>query len=332
MEYTKDMIAEMRASISLEGVYAARKVIEDFLNPTPLLEHPLLNEALGFPIHVKHENHLPTGAFKIRGGYNYMAQLSDEERAIGVITATRGNHGQSIALAARDFGVRAVIVVPHGNNPEKNAAIRAFGAELVEYGKDYDEAREYCGELMKKEGLRYIHSGNEPDLIHGVGTYNLEILELLPEIDTIILPIGGGSSVCGAITVYRALKPEVRIIGVQAANAPCVYESWKAGRVVTTGSADTFADGLATRVPMELPLSIISDGIDEIITVTEEEIRRAAKLIITTTHNLAEGAGAASIAGAYAIREQLAGKTVVAVLSGGNLDQDTLRWVLEAQD
>lgn len=330
MEYTDEMIANLRASISLEGVYAARKTIEPFLSPTPLMQHPLLNEAVGFPLHVKHENHLPTGAFKIRGGYNYMAQLDDSERAIGVISATRGNHGQSIALAARDFGVRAVIVVPVGNNPEKNAAIKAFGAELVEHGKDYDEAREYCGQLMEQEGLRYIHSGNEPDLIHGVGTYSLEILEALPKIDTILIPIGGGSAVCGAITVFRALKPDVTIIGVQAEAAACVYESWKSGHAVTTKSANTFADGLATRVTMQLPLSIILDDIDEIITVSESEIRNAAKLVIQTTHNLAEGAGAASIAASIKLRESLQGKNVAAVLSGGNIDQATLKWVLDA--
>lgn len=330
MIYTDDMIAEMRASISLEGVYAARKRIADFLKPTPLLRHPLLDEALGVPLWVKHENHLPTGAFKIRGGYNYMAQLDDDERKTGVISATRGNHGQSIALAARDFGVRAVIAVPEGNNPEKNAAIQAFGAELVIHGKDYDAAREYCGELMAKEGLRYIHSGNEPDLIHGVGTYSLEILEDLPNIDTILIPIGGGSAICGAITVFRALMPDVKIIGVQAANADCVYQSWKAGHAVETESANTFADGLATRVTMALPLSIILDEVDDIITVSEDEIRSAAKLTITTTHNLVEGAAAATIAAVRKERDALQGRTVATVLSGGNIDQATLRWVMEA--
>ena len=330
MHYTDENIAAMRASISLEGVYAARKRIADFLKPTQLLRHPLLDEALGMPLWVKHENHLPTGAFKIRGGYNYMAQLDDEERKIGVISATRGNHGQSIALAARDFGVRAVIAVPEGNNPEKNAAIRAFGAELVEHGKDYDEAREYCSELMEREGLRYIHSGNEPDLIHGVGTYSLEILEELPQIDTIVIPIGGGSAICGAITVLRALKPEVRIVGVQAANADCVYQSWKVGHAIENESADTFADGLATRVTMALPLSMILDEVDDIITVTEEEIRSAAKLILETTHNLAEGAAAASIAAVRKERDALEGRCVATVLSGGNIDQQTLKWVMEA--
>lgn len=328
MQYTPESINAMRDAISIDGVYDARQRIAPYLNPTPLFEYPLLNEASGLTLHVKHENHLPTNAFKIRGGFNYMAQLCAQEKNTGVISATRGNHGQSIALAAQRFGVRAVIVVPIDNNPEKNAAIRAYGAELIEFGKDYDEAREHCGELMNVQGLRYIHSGNEPHLIHGVATYSLEILEALPDIDAIVVPIGGGSAICGAITVFRALKPEVEIIGVQAANAPCVYESWKQKRAVTTNSANTFADGLATRVPMELPLSIITDHVDNIVTVSEEQLRHAVRLILTTTHNLVEGAGAASIAGALALKGHLHGKQVATVLSGGNIDAATLKWVL----
>jgi threonine dehydratase len=328
MEYTPELIQSMRDSISIDGVRDARERIAPFLKPTPLISHPLLNEAAGLDLYVKHENHLPTGAFKVRGGFNLISQLTDDEKSRGVVTATRGNHGQSIAMAAKHFGVRAVIVVPHGNNPEKNAAMRAYGCELIEHGRDYDEAREHCQGLVESEGLRYVHSANEPHLILGVATSSLEILEALPDIDTIIIPIGGGSGICGAITVFRALKPDVEIIGVQAVNASCVYESWKQGKPVTTESADTFADGLATRVPMELPLAIIADNVDDIIIVTEDQLRQAVRLTITTTHNLCEGAGAASIAGAIALKDHLTGKKIAAVLSGGNIDAETLRSIM----
>ena len=328
MEYTTDYIDELKAAVSLDGVYDARERIAPYLGRTPLLRHPLLVDQLGCEVYIKHENHLPTGAFKVRGGMNYMAQLSDEEKKIGVAAATRGNHGQSVAMAAQTFGVRAVIAVPEGNNPEKNAAIRAYGAELIEYGRDYDEAREHLAEIVEREGLRYIHSGNEPHLIHGVGTYSLEIHEELPDLDAIIIPIGGGSGICGAATVFRALHPEVEIIGVQAENAPCVYQSWKQGTLVSTQSADTFADGMATRVPMELPLSIMRNQIDDIVLVSEEEIKDAILTLLSTTHNLAEGAGAASVAAIRKVGDRFKGKKIAAVLSGGNIDRETLNWVL----
>ncbi len=321
-------VQALRNRVSLEEVVKARHRIASALPRTPLIRHPLLARAAGCELYLKHENHLPTGAFKVRGGENYMALLDTKGRARGVVTATRGNHGQSIALAASRAGVRAVIVVPQGNNAEKNAAIRAYGGEVVEHGKDFDESRAKVDELVASEGLHYIHSANEPNLINGVGTYSLEIYEDLPDVDAVVIPVGGGSAICGAITVFKRLKPSVEIIGVQAANAPCVYESWKQKRLVSTDSANTVADGLATRVPFELPFSILQDGCDDMLLVSEDDIRTAIKMLMETTHNFAEGAGAAATAAILANPERFRGKTVAAVLSGGNVDQTTLRWAL----
>lgn len=322
---------ELLSRISLDGILEARSFIEGHLPRTPLLKHPLLDAALGLDIHVKHENHLPTGAFKVRGGVNLSRHLSEDECRHGVATATRGNHGQSIAYGCRLRGIRCVIVVPYGNNPEKNAAMKAYGAELMEYGDDFDEANGYCMELAKEEGLRYVHPGNEPELINGVGTFSLEVYEDLPEVDTIIFPVGGGSAICGGIAAFRSLKPGVEIIGVQAANAPSIYNSWLNGKRESTESADTFADGLATRIPFELPFEIIKDGVDKMVVVREEEIEDAIRLVWRTTHNMPEGAGATPFAAAYALREELEGKKVVAVLSGANIDTETLARVFNSR-
>jgi threonine dehydratase len=317
----------MIAEISLAHVEAARKIVYASMRPTPLIRYPLLSQEMGVQAYVKHENHTPIGAFKIRGGLNLMAQLA-REGVPGVITATRGNHGQSVALAARMHGMPATIVVPFGNNPEKNALMRAQGAELIEHGQDFDEALVLVEDLQHERGLRYIHPANEPALVNGVGTYWLEVFEDLPELDVALVPIGGGSGVCAAITVLKALRPAVRIIGVQAENAPAVYRSWKTGRLCETESAETFADGLATRVAFEMPFAIIRAGLDDIVLVSEEEMRQAILRLLRTTHNLAEGAGAASVAAAWKLRHELQGQNVVMVLSGGNIDMETLRWVL----
>jgi threonine dehydratase len=318
----------MAEEVSLKEIVRARSVIYRYLKPTSLIHYGPLSEITGFQTYIKHENHNPTGAFKIRGGLNLIASLSREERERGVITATRGNHGQSIAMASRIFGIPCTILVPYGNNPEKNRAMRGFGAELVEYGRDFDEARQRAEEIREERGLRYVHPGNEPLLINGVGTYSLEIFEELPDVDVIIAPIGGGSGACGAITVARALNPKVKVIGVQAEKAPSVYLSWKAGKIIETESADTFADGLATRIPFEITFNIIRGGISDIVTVSEEEIRAGIRLLLETTHNLAEGAGAAPLAASLNMRDQLRGKKVVIILSGGNIDLATLKWVL----
>ncbi len=318
----------MSEEISLKEIVRARAVIYRYLRPTPLIHYQPLSEITGFQTYIKHENHNPTGAFKVRGGLNLIASLPQEEKERGVITATRGNHGQSIAMASRIFGVPCTLLVPHGNNPEKNRAMRGFGAELVEYGRDFDEARQRAEEIREEKGLRYIHPANEPRLINGVGTYSLEIFEDLPDVDAIIVPIGGGSGACGAITIARALNPNTRVIGVQAERAPSVYLSWKEGRIIETESADTFADGLATRVPFEMTFNIIREGISDIVTVSEEEMKSSVRLLLETTHNLAEGAGAAPLAAALKLRDRLRGKKVVIILSGGNIDLATLRWAL----
>lgn len=318
-------------TLKFQDIIAARKVVARFLKQTPLIYYPELSERLGFQAYIKHENHHPTGSFKVRGGLNFMHHLPQAQREKGVLTATRGNHGQSIAYAATQFGVNATVVVPYGNNPEKNSAMRAFGAELIEHGNDFDEALALCETLQAERGLYYVHPCMEPGLFHGVGTYSLEIFESLPNVDAIIVPIGGGSGCCGAITVAKAINPKVKIIGVQAENAPAIYRSWKTGRCVETDSCDTIADGLATRVPFSLPFSIIKKGIHDMVLLSEEELKEGIRLALRWTHNLAEGAGASPIAAAHKLTDTLAGKHVVMVMSGGNLDTETLKKVLGYQ-
>jgi threonine dehydratase len=319
----------MQAQISIEQIRAAREVVYGALKSTPLMEYPLLEREIGARVFLKHENHQITGAFKVRGGLNFMSHFARERAHDGVITATRGNHGQSVAMAAGVHSIPATIVVPFGNNPEKNEAMRAYGARLIEYGRDFDEAREEAERLSRAENLRYIHSANEPHLINGVGTYALEIIESLKErgaqADAIFVPIGLGSGVCGVITAFRALSPKTRIYGVQAEGAPSVYLSWKEGHIVETRDANTFADGVATRVPATLTFDIIRNGIDEIVLVSDSEIIRAIRLLWRTTHNLVEGAGAAATAATVKLREKLEGQNVVNVLTGANLDTDSVK-------
>ncbi|MCY3743340.1 MAG: pyridoxal-phosphate dependent enzyme, partial [Candidatus Poribacteria bacterium] len=229
------------------------------------------------------------------------------------------------------FGVKTTVVVPHGNNPEKNSAMQAFGAELIEHGADFDEALVLCEKLQVERGLYYVHPCMEPALFHGVGTYSLEIFESLPNVDAIIVPIGGGSGSCGAITVAKAINPKVKVIGVQAENAPAIYRSWQAGQRMETDSCDTIADGLATRVPFSIPFSIIKKGIHDMVLLSESEIAEGIRSALRWTHNLAEGAGAAPLAAAHKLTDKLAGKNVVMVMSGANLDTETLKKVLAYQ-
>ena len=313
---------------TLHDVYAARERVAPHVSRTPLMRHPLLDEATGLTIWVKHENHNPTGAFEVRGGLNLVGAMSVADRARGIVTASTGNHGQSIALASRIHGVRCTVFVPLGNNPEKNAAMRAFGATVEEGGQDFDDARELCEKRAAETGARYVHSGDEPMLIAGVGTYALEIFEALPDVDVIFVPIGGGSGACGLITVRNALGSSAKIIGVGAVNADAVYRSWKGPQRVIGTSANTFAEGIATRVTFDLPFSIYREHLDGFIQLTEEELAEGVRLALKTTHNLAEGAGAASLAAAYKQREVVAGRRVVCVMSGGNIDAARLRWVL----
>lgn len=318
--------------ISLIQIRAAREIIYEALQPSPLHEHPLLEEELGMRVRLKHENHLPTGAFKVRGGLHFMHHFVAARTHNGVITATRGNHGQSVALAARRYNIPATIVVPLGNNPEKNAGMKAFGARLIEYGRDFDEARVEVERLSREENLRYIHSANEAHLVNGVGTYALEIIESLQargeKADAIFVPIGMGSGLCGVITAFRALSPETKIYGVQAEGAPSYYLSWQAGQVVETAEANTFADGVATRCPSPVLFDLIRRNVDGIVLVSDDEIKAAIRLLWRTTHNLAEGAGAAATAATIKLQNQLRGQTVVNIITGGNLDTETLRQIL----
>ncbi len=303
-----------------DDVVAAAQVVHTYLKPTPLYEWPGLSRLLGCHYLLKHENHTPTTAFKVRGGIYLVSRLSDYQKRRGIIGCTTGNHGQSLAYACRLFGVRCVLVVPQNNNPDKIAAMRALGAELIEHGRDYDEARVHCESICRKEGLRYVHSANEPDLIAGVGTYALEIFDELPQPDVILVPVGLGSGICGTSLVASARHPVTRVIGVQSELAPSVTLSWREGRPIETDTPRTLAEGMATRMPAEMTLQIMRRYVHDMVLVGEEELREAIRLLLRLTHNLAEGAGAASTAAAFRLREQLAGKTVVGILSGGNLD------------
>ncbi len=313
----------MKAPALLDIIEAAER-IKPYMNPSPLYTYPTLNELLGFTAYIKHENYNPTGAFKIRGGINLISRLSPEEKKRGVITASTGNHGQSIALAGKIFGVNVHICVPEGANPIKVAAIRMHGATIHEHGKDFDSAVENGKQLAEKHGYRFINSGNEPLLIAGVGTIGLEIMQQKPDIEVVISPVGSGTGAGGAATAVKALNPTVKTISVQAEKAPSIYMSYKSGKLESTPTAETFADGLATRNAFELPLGILRSNVDEFVLVSEEEMRHAIKLYLEHCHTVAEGAGAATLAAAVKLKDQLKGKRVALVLSGGNITLDEL--------
>lgn len=309
---------------------AARKRLRPHLLRTPLHTYPLLNNILDAEAYVKHENYNPTGAFKIRGGLNLVAQLTADERQRGVITASTGNHGQSIALAAKLYGVKAIVCVPKGANPIKVASIRSYGASILEEGADYDEARLNAENQAKQHGFRYIHSANEPQLIAGVGTLALEMIEDQPDLDVVIAPVGAGTCACGTAIAYKALSPQTRIIAVQTQVLPAVYNSWKSGKLESTPSAKTIADGLGTRQAFELPVKILRELADDFVLVSEAEIRTAIKLYVESAHTIAEGAGAAPLAAAIKLHEQLKGKKVGLILTGANITGDALREILNA--
>jgi threonine dehydratase len=313
---------------TLNDVYIARERIAPYIRRTALLRHPLLDEATGLSIWVKHENHNPTCAFKVRGGVNLVTSLPADERTKGIVTASTGNHGQSIAFASRLHGLRCTVFVPEGNNPEKNAAMRAYGATVEEGGRDFDEARLRCEDRARATGARYVHSADEPMLIAGVGTYALELFEDLPDVDVVFVAIGGGSGACGLITVRNALGSRARIVGVGAKNADAVYRSWKGPERVVGTSADTFAEGVATRVTFDLPFGIYKQYLDDFMLLSEEELAEGVRLALQTTHNLAEGAGSAALMAASLRRHELAGLRVACVMSGGNIDRAKLQMVL----
>jgi len=312
---------------TFKDVLKAKHVIKNYLNRTPLYQYPALSQMLGCELYIKHENHQPTGAFKIRGGINLVSQLSDSEKENGVVTASSGNHGISVTYSARLFGTKAKVVLFDNANPGKVAFIESLGGEPIYHGLDSDVLVRYSEQLAKEEEARYIHPMNEPQLIAGVGTYTLEILEDLPNVDTIIVPVGGGSNAAGACIVAKTLTPEVDVIGVQSEQAPAAYHSWKEGRIVEA-ECETIADGLATNTAYKLPFGIIKDHLDDFVLVTENAILQAIALYFHKTHNLAEGAGAAPLAAAIKLRERLQGKKVAIVLTGGNVTYEILQRAL----
>jgi threonine dehydratase len=317
--------------LSLSDLEAAAELVRPLVPATPQHAWPLLAKRTGAEVWVKHENHTAIGAFKIRGGITYMDWLKRAHPKVrGVITATRGNHGQSIALAARRAGLSATILVPHGNGVEKNRAMETFGAELVVHGRDFDEAKAYAAHLAKEQGLHYVPSFDR-ELVRGVATYALELVRAVPDLATVYVPIGMGSGICGLITVRDLLGLETEIVGVVAAAAPAVALSFEAGYPVPTNSAQTFADGMACREPDPRSLDIIRKGAARIVRVGEDEIAEAIRILWAATHNVAEGAAAAPLAALLMEGQRVAGKRVGLIVSGGNIDTDMLRTVLEGR-
>jgi threonine dehydratase len=317
--------------ISVDDIRAARERIAPHFSPSPMRRYPTLDAAVGhgIAVYVKHENFNPTNAFKVRNGLSFMSALPPEARKRGVVAATRGNHGLGLAYAGQIFGVATTVVVPLGNNPDKNAAMRAYGVRLVEAGKDYDESVVVAERIVREEGATMAHSTNNRDIVAGAGTMSLEIIEQVADLDALVISVGGGSQAVGALTIARALKPSLAVYGVQAARASAAHDEWHSGTHRVLTSADTFADGLATRTTYELTFATLKAGLADFVTATEEELAAAVRLLLETTHSLAEGAGAAGLAGLLKLREQLAGRRVGIVLSGSNIDRATLRRVLD---
>jgi threonine dehydratase len=316
---------------SLKDLEEAHRQVQEAFAPTPQYRWPLLCERAGAEVWVKHENHTPIGAFKIRGGLVYVGRLSAEGSARnGLISATRGNHGQSLAYAGRRFGVPVTIVVPHGNSTEKNAAMRALGAQLIEYGADFDEARLEAARLAGEQGSLFAPTFH-PDLIVGVATWALELFRAAADLKALYVPIGLGSSICGAIRTRDLLGLRTEIIGVQSAEAAVYAQSLEVGHAVELDSADTNADGLAVRITNADALAIIEKGVSRIVTVSDDEVAEAIRVYWTDTHNLAEGAGAAALAAALQEKHKLRDRRVGLILSGGNIDFDLFtRWIPEA--
>src|SRR5262245_48984909 len=319
--------------ITFRDVLQARDRIRPHIAPTPLRSYQPLDAAVGHGIRVfvKHENHNPTNSFKARNGLALISALGEEARRKGVVAATRGNHGLGLAWAGSLLGARVTICVPRGNNPEKNEAMRGYGVELVEEGRDYDEVVRVAERLVRERGAVLAHSTNEPLVIAGAGTLTLEILDDCPDLQAMVVGVGGGWEAVGALTVARELRPGLAIYGGQAELASAIHDSWKAGRPIAKDSANTFADGLATRNVYDLTFPALREGLEDFVTVTEGEMAEALRLYLRTTHNLAEGAGAAGLAGLLKLRDRLAGKTVAVVLSGANIDATTLRRVLDGE-
>ena len=313
---------------TLRDVYRAKKTIAPHIPRTPLHYSAGLSEMLDAEIHLKHDEYLPLGAFKGRGGINLLANLTDEEKERGLITASTGNHGQSVASACSLFGVRIMIGLPENANPNKVAAMKALGAELIFHGDTFDAARLHCELLAKEEGYRLVHPVNDPFLIAGVATQALETIEDLPDVQVLMVPLGGGSGVSGACIVAKGIDPSIEVLAVQSEQAPAGYLSWKKGEIVEA-EMTTFAEGVATGSGYELAQEIIRGLLDDFLLVSDDDIRRAIGTLVEKAHTLAEGAGATALAGAIKHPEKVRGKKVVVTVSGANITVDQLRQSLE---
>jgi threonine dehydratase len=322
----------MSAPITIDDVRAARERLAPYLTPTPLRHYPVLDAAIpGVALLVKHENMQPTGSFKVRNGLATMTALDSPQRSAGVVGATTGNHGLGLAFAGRQLGVPVTICVPRGNNPEKNAALRAWGAQVIEEGADYDEAVAVAQRVVEREGRTLAHSTNNPNVLAGAGTMSLEIMEQVDALDTLLIAVGGGSQAVGAITVARAMRPGLRVIGVQAAGAAAAHDGWHAKAPRRTDRAATFAEGVATRSTYELTFPSLVAGLADFITVTDAEIADAVRLILSSTHHLVEGAGAIGVAAARKLAADLQGQRVGVIFCGANLDSAVLRRILNRE-
>ena len=316
--------------ITLDDVRDARRRIAPHLSVTPFRRYPQLDALIGHGIRlsVKHENHQPTNSFKIRNGLALMTTLDAGERSRGVVAASTGNHGQGVAYGGRLLGVDVVICVPVGNNPGKTAAMRALGATVIEEGRDYDEAIQAMQRIAERDGRVIAHSTNDPRIVAGAGTMTLEMVEQEPELDALVIAIGGGSQAVGAITVAGALAPDLEVYGAQAAGAAACHDSWHARERRTASRVNTFAEGVATRSTYDVTFPALLDGLAGFVTVTDAEIAESVRAILALTHNLVEGAGAIGLAAALNLRERLAGKHVGIIFCGGNMDLLTLQRIL----
>jgi threonine dehydratase len=312
---------------TFKDVLKARSLIKDYLPRTPMYSYPQINQLLDARVYIKHENHLPTGAFKTRGGINLIHNLNRKQRERGVVTASTGNHALSIVYACNLFNVPVIVVMPEKSNPSKVKAIKSMGAQIVFFGRIFDESKDYAEKLAGEKCARFIHPANEPDLIAGVGTYALEIFEEIPNLDVIIVPVGGGSGASGCCIVTETVNPECQVIGVQAAMAPAAYLSWKGGKIVKD-KMETAAEGLATEIGYELTQEIFRDYLTDFILVSEEEMVQAILLIIELVRNMAEEAGASPLAAALKIKERIKGKSVALVLTGGNISMARLKQII----
>ncbi len=315
---------------TFQDVLEARSLIKDYLPRTPLYSYPQINQLLDAKVHIKHENFLPTGAFKTRGGINLIHNLSRDQRKRGVVTASTGNHALSIAYASNLFGVPATIVMPEKSNPLKVKAIKALGANIVFFGRIFEESKDYAEKLSGERGTRFIHPANEPHLVAGVATYALEIFEECPSLDVIIVPVGGGSGASGCCLVKEAVSPKTEVIGVQAEKAPAAYLSWKNKKIVID-KMETVAEGLMTQMGYEMTQEILQDFLSDFILVSEEEMVQAILHYLDLIRNLSEEAGSSPLAAALKIKDRLKGKNVALILTGSNISMERLTQILTLQ-